>query len=228
MNYNISSLLAFWGGIISFFSPCILPLIPLYISYISGVSSYSLSIERSRFFVITRVLVFILGFSLVFTALGASASFIGNWLMSYREIFLRIGGIILIIFGISFLGVLKMPFLYREFKINIKGIGGYFGAFLLGMVFALGWTPCVTPILSSILIFAATENSISRGMWLLFMYALGLGIPFIIVAIFFEKYLKSASRIRKLIPYISFGGGIFIIIVGILMLSGKMFTQIFF
>jgi len=111
LNYNnISSLLAFWGGIVSFFSPCILPLIPLYISYISGVSSYSLSMEHSRIFVVTRVLVFILGFSLVVTALGASASFIGNWLLTYREIFLHIGGIILIIFGISFLGILKIPF----------------------------------------------------------------------------------------------------------------------
>jgi len=120
--------------------------------------------EHSCIFVVTRVLVFILGFSLVFTALGASASFIGNWLLTYREIFLRIGGFILIIFGISFLGILKIPFLYKEFKISIKGTEGYFGAFLLGMVFALGWTPCVTHILSSILIFAATENFVARGM----------------------------------------------------------------
>jgi cytochrome c-type biogenesis protein len=96
------------------------------------------------------------------------------------------------------------------------------------MTFALGWTPCVTPILSSILIFAATEDSVYKGMWLLFIYALGLGIPFIVVAIFWERYVKNVSRIRRFIPYISFVGGIFIIIVGILMLSGKMFTQIFF
>jgi cytochrome c-type biogenesis protein len=228
MNYSISFLLAFWGGIVSFFSPCILPLIPLYISYISGVSSYSPEIEHSRSFLIARVLVFVLGFSFVFMALGASASFIGNWIMNYREIFLRAGGIILIIFGVSFLGVFKIPFLYREFKINIKGVGGYLGAFILGMTFALGWTPCVTPILSSILIFAATEDSVYKGMWLLFIYALGLGIPFIVVAIFWERYVKNVSRIRRFIPYISFVGGIFIIIVGILMLSGKMFTQIFF
>ncbi|MGC9063693.1 MAG: cytochrome c biogenesis CcdA family protein [bacterium] len=228
MSNNISLLVAFWGGIISFFSPCILPLIPLYISYISGVSSYSSEIRRSRSFLITRVLVFVLGFSLIFTILGASASFIGNWIMNYSGIFLRIGGIILIIFGVSFLGILKIPFLFREFKINIKGIGGFFESFLLGMTFALGWTPCVTPILSSILILAATQTSIYKGMMMLFVYALGLGIPFIVVAIFWERYIANASKIRRIIPYISFIGGVFIIVVGIFMVLGRMFTQIFF
>jgi len=223
---SISLFLAFWGGIISFFSPCILPLVPLYLSYISGISLQELTSSRKT--LIFKVLVFILGFSIFFSLLGASASFLGNWLLIYRDLLNRIGGVILILFGISFLGILKIPFLYREARINLKTTGGYLGAFLLGFVFALGWTPCVTPILSSIFLFATREESLYRGILLLFSYALGIGIPFILVAFFIDTFLKNTSRIKKVLPYVSFVSGIFLIVIGVFMLFGKMLSQIFF
>ncbi len=223
---NISFLLAFWGGIISFFSPCILPLVPVYLSYISGVSFQELSSSRRTLMI--KVLIFIFGFSLFFSLLGASASFLGSWLFIYRDLLNRVGGVILIIFGVSFLGFIKLPFLYREARINLKTTGGYIGAFLLGLVFALGWTPCVTPILSSIFLYATKEESVSKGTLLLFFYALGIGLPFFLVALFIDVFLKNTNKIRKVIPYISYVSGIFLIFMGMFLLFGKMFSQIFF
>lgn len=223
---NVSFLLAFWGGIISFFSPCILPLVPAYLSYISGVSLQELSSSRRT--LVIKVLIFIFGFSLFFSLLGASASFLGNWLFVYRDLLNRIGGVILIIFGVSFLGFVKLPFLYRETRINLKVTGGYIGAFLLGLVFALGWTPCVTPILSSIFLYATKEESVSKGTLLLFSYALGMGIPFFLVAWFIDVFLKNTSKIKKVLPYISYVSGVFLIFMGTFLLFGKMFSQIFF
>ncbi|MCX7796048.1 MAG: cytochrome c biogenesis protein CcdA [bacterium] len=223
---NISFLLAFWGGIVSFFSPCILPLVPVYLSYISGVSLQELSSSKRTLMI--KVVIFILGFSLFFSFLGASASFLGNLLFFYRDLLNRIGGVILIIFGISFLGLIKIPFLYREARINFKATGGYIGAFLLGLVFALGWTPCVTPILSSIFLYATKEESIYRGILLLFFYALGIGMPFFLVTLFIDLFLRNMVRIRKILPYISYISGIFLIIMGVLLLYGKMLSQIFF
>jgi len=223
----MSFLIAFWGGVLSFFSPCILPLIPVYLSYVTGVSMYDRDISDARFTVLGKVLVFVIGFSLVFSLLGASASLLGNWLFTYRDILNRIGGVIIIIFGLSFLGLLKIPFLYREIKPDVKVTGGYLGAFIMGFIFALGWTPCVTPILSSILMYAVTEDSVYRGFLLLFFYALGIGVPFILVALFIDNYLKNISRVKKILPYMSFLGGIFLILIGIYMLSGKMLSQLF-
>lgn len=224
---NISFVVAFWGGVLSFFSPCILPLIPIYLSYITGVSMYDVNSSPGRFTVLSKVFFFIIGFSLVFSLLGASISLLGNWLFTYRYLLNRIGGIILIIFGVSFLGLLRLPFLYREVKLNVKVTGGYLGAFIFGFIFALGWTPCVTPILSSILIYASTEDSVYRGFLLLFFYALGIGIPFILVAIFIDSYLKNISKIKKILPYMSSLGGVFLILVGVYMLLGKTISQIF-
>jgi cytochrome c-type biogenesis protein len=222
----VSFLLAFWGGIISFFSPCILPLIPVYLSYISGVSVSQLVTSRKA--VLVKVLIFVLGFSTFFSLLGGSASMLGSWLLVYRDLLNRVGGVILIIFGVSFLGILKIPFLYRETRITLRATGGYLGAFLLGFVFALGWTPCVTPILSSIFLYATREESVYRGILLLFFYALGIGLPFILVAIFIDSFLRNTARIKKVLPYVSFISGIFLIGMGLLMVFGKMLSQIFF
>jgi len=222
----VSFLLAFWGGIISFFSPCILPLIPVYLSYISGVSVSEL--VESRKAVLIKVLIFVLGFSVFFSLLGGSASLLGSWLLIYRELLNRVGGVILIIFGVSFLGILKFPFLYKETRITLRTTGGYLGAFLLGFVFALGWTPCVTPILSSIFLYATREESVYRGMLLLFFYALGIGLPFVLVAIFIDSFLRNTARIKKVLPYVSFISGVFLIGMGLLMLFGRMLSQIFF
>jgi cytochrome c-type biogenesis protein len=222
----VSFLLAFWGGIISFFSPCILSLIPVYLSYISGVSVSQLVTSRKA--VLVKVLIFVLGFSTFFSLLGGSASMLGSWLLVYRDLLNRVGGVILIIFGVSFLGILKIPFLYRETRITLRATGGYLGAFLLGFVFALGWTPCVTPILSSIFLYATREESVYRGILLLFFYALGIGLPFILVAIFIDSFLRNTARIKKVLPYVSFISGIFLIGMGLLMVFGKMLSQIFF
>jgi cytochrome c-type biogenesis protein len=153
---------------------------------------------------------------------------LGSWLLVYRDLLNRVGGVILIIFGVSFLGILKIPFLYRETRITLRATGGYLGAFLLGFVFALGWTPCVTPILSSIFLYATREESVYRGILLLFFYALGIGLPFILVAIFIDSFLRNTARIKKVLPYVSFISGIFLIGMGLLMVFGKMLSQIFF
>lgn len=224
---NISFIIAFWGGILSFFSPCILPLIPVYLSYITGVSMYDINNTNKRFTLLSKILVFVIGFSLVFSLLGASVSFIGNWLFMYKYTLNKIGGVILIIFGLSFTGLLKIPFLYKEVKPNIKITGGYLGAFIFGLIFALGWTPCVTPILSSILMYAVGENSAYRGFLLLLFYALGIGVPFILIGIFIDSYLKNMSKFKKILPYMSYIGGIFLILIGIYMVLGKTLSQIF-
>jgi cytochrome c-type biogenesis protein len=198
----------------------------VYLSYISGVSVSQLVTSRKA--VLVKVLIFVLGFSTFFSLLGGSASMLGSWLLVYRDLLNRVGGVILIIFGVSFLGILKIPFLYRETRITLRATGGYLGAFLLGFVFALGWTPCVTPILSSIFLYATREESVYRGILLLFFYALGIGLPFILVAIFIDSFLRNTARIKKVLPYVSFISGIFLIGMGLLMVFGKMLSQIFF
>lgn len=222
---NVSILVAISAGLISFLSPCVLPLIPSYIAFITGISIEELSQEenlrRVRKKVIINSLMFILGFSLIFISLGASATFLGKFLDRNIRWFEIIGGVLVILLGIHFTGIFRLKFLDREKKIHLKKKPlGYLGTCLVGMAFGVGWTPCVGPILGTILTMAATTQDIMKGIVLLAFYSAGLGVPFFLSAIILHKFLEYFKTIRKYFKVITIVGGVLLIIVGILLISG--------
>lgn len=217
---------ALLAGILSFLSPCVLPLVPSYISFITGISFEDLKEgidkKRIRFLTITNSLAFILGFSAIFIAIGASSSAIGKLMSEYQSWIKTIGGILVIIFGLFVSGVLKLDFLSQEKKLHLSGKpAGYIGTFLVGMTFAAGWTPCVGPILGAILMKAASEGSVSYGVKLLAVYSLGLAVPFFISSLMFNSFLIYSSKIRKHMRVIMIISGILLIIFGILLLTNN-------
>ncbi len=222
---NVSILVAFVAGLISFLSPCVLPLIPSYLAFITGISLEELSAEKNlryvRKNVITNSLMFILGFSIIFIALGASVTFLGTFLAKNIRWFEIVGGIFVIILGIHFTGLIRLKFLDREKKIHLqKKPLGLIGTSLVGMAFAVGWTPCVGPILGAILTMAATTQDIMKGLLLLIFYSAGMGIPFLLSAIILHKFFEYFKVIRKYFKLISIIGGVLLIAVGIMLISG--------
>lgn len=216
---------AFLGGIASFLSPCVLPLIPGYLSFITGLSASELADEeRSLWKVAVPSLLFIAGFSLVFILMGASASIIGEWLMRFRDVVRIVGGILVIAFGIFMLDVIRIPGLYREVRFDLAKTRrfGRFAAPLLGIAFAAGWTPCVGPILASILGIAGSTGSATQGMLLLATYSAGLGIPFLALALFFGKLRPVTQWLVRHSRTISVVAGILMIVTGLLIVFGKM------
>jgi cytochrome c-type biogenesis protein len=208
---------AFAAGIVSFLSPCVLPLIPAYVSYIFG----------SRKNNIVNLILFVLGFSLIFVLMGATASQLGKLFLSYKEAFRKFSGVIIMIFGLQMTGVFRPLFLNKEVKlINMENIQtGYIGSFILGITFAAGWTPCVGPILASILLYASSVSTLSVGVILLFAYSMGLGIPFIVTALLIDKFKAMYKKINKILPYIEVASGVILIIFGVL-LYFNMLTKI--
>lgn len=221
MNQNISIIVAFGAGFISFFSPCVLPLLPAYLSFITGLSLDDLREKNvNRRLVIARVLAFILGFTIVFVLLGASVTFFRNIVVQNREFIKILAGIIIIIFGIHLTGLLKIKFLNYEKKLHLTNIhAGLIGSFIVGVAFSIGWSPCIGPILGSILTMAATEANVGRGIILLSVYSLGLAIPFLLTAIFVDTLLKRFSRLTKYIKPVSIAGGILLICVGVYLIA---------
>lgn len=224
----LGTLIALSAGVVSFISPCVLPIVPAYLAYVGGVSFNELVVGSQRRTTVLNAISFVLGLSVVFILLGAAASAFGLFLLQHQVLFGRLAGIVIVIFGLHFLGVIRLPFLYREARINVNIQGGnLMGSFLLGLAFAFGWTPCIGPVLGSVLSLAAQENSIGQGTWLLAAYAVGLGLPFIIVAAFIEK---SQGFIMKLTPWmktIERSIGILLIIVGLMLVSGRFSTLSF-
>lgn len=221
---GVSYLVAFSAGLLSFVSPCVLPLIPAYVSFITGLSLSELTEENRsstlRKDTIFNSIFFILGFSTVFVALGASASLLGKFLLDYQWVLTKAGGILIILFGLFITGFLRLDFLYREKRIHLRGKpAGYLGSFVVGATFALGWTPCVGPILSAILLYASTCQSVTSGIGLLATYSLGLGIPFFLSSLALNSFLIYMDRARRYIRTISVLSGIFLIIVGVLILT---------
>lgn len=213
---------AFMAGIFSFLSPCVLPLVPAYVSYITGMSIEELQKSRGFGARLAKTFAFIAGFSSVFIALGASSSFIGAFLFQYIDQMRIIGGIIVIILGLFVAGFLKLDFLMRERRMHIESSpAGYIGAFVIGMSFAAGWTPCIGPILGTILIYAGSQASALYGLKLLAVYSLGLAVPFFVTALalnFFLKYIKGLTRYMRGIMIAS---GVMLIIFGILLLTNQ-------
>jgi len=222
---NISLLVALSAGLLSFLSPCVLPLVPSYIAFITGVSIEELSqkenLKQVRKKVILSSLFFILGFSIVFIALGASATFVGKFLSKNIRWVEIIGGMIIILMGLHFAGIFRIRLLDRERAVHLeKKPFGLLGTLLVGIAFGAGWTPCVGPILGSILTLAATTQSMVKGIILLAVYSAGLGIPFLIAGVIIHKFFEYFKSIRKYFKAIEIGGGILLIIVGVALLAG--------
>ena len=222
---NITMLAAFAAGLLSFLSPCVLPLIPGYISFISGTSMKELTsgeeIKRVRGRVLLSSLFFVLGFSAVFIALGASATAIGKILLQYIRPLSIAAGAIIIIIGIHLTGMIKIPLLYREKRIqtNTKPVG-FLGAFIIGLAFAFGWTPCIGPILAGILAVAGSQETVAQGIVLLTVYSLGLGIPFMLTALSITLFFKAFDKIKKYFNIIEWVSGLLLIVIGVLMITG--------
>ena len=211
--------LAFGAGVLSFTSPCVLPLLPGYLSYMSGVSADELADRRGR--LLLASLLFVAGFSIVFTALGATASVIGSLVDQHREILLRISGVFILIMGLVTLGVFRFPALYVERRFHIKTSLGLVGALPLGMAFAFGWTPCIGPVLASIEAVAGAEGSVREGAALLFVYALGLGLPFIAAGLFFGRGVTAMRWLREHYRALNIAGGSVLLAMGFLLLTGQ-------
>jgi cytochrome c-type biogenesis protein len=221
---EVSVLIAFAAGFLSFVSPCVLPLVPSYITYITGASFHDLTDQETRKRVKWTTLIhsclFILGFSTVFILMGASASYLGQILSKYQTWIMKIGGILIILLGIHFI-LQIFPFLQIEKRFEMKRKPmGYLGSFLVGIVFAAGWTPCIGPILSTILIYASTSQQMTTGIILLASYSLGLGIPFLLASLAFNLFLSTFEKVRRYMKVIIFISGFFLIGVGILLLTG--------
>jgi cytochrome c-type biogenesis protein len=221
---HISGMIAFSAGLLSFASPCVLPLVPSYITYITGVSFKELTDAEARaklrWATIFHSLFFIMGFSLVFILMGASASYLGQLLTEYQSWIIKGGGVLIILLGIQFTGIINIPFLQMEkrFEMRRKPLG-YLGSFLVGVAFAAGWTPCIGPILSTILIYASTTKSFTKGILLLTYYSIGLGIPFFLSSLAFNSFLSAFDKIKRYMRIITIISGFFLIGIGILFLT---------
>ena len=217
----IKSFLAFGAGFISFLSPCVLPLIPGYISYISGESLGDIVEKQKK--IILKTVLFSLGFSLVFISFGATASLIGNILLENSNTLRIIAGIVIIIFSLQLIGILNLNFLNQEKRFQTKNYSNnLFFPVLVGAAFGFGWTPCIGPVLGSILTLAAVESSIGKGILLLSFYSLGLAIPFILSGYGISKFLAFSKNFRKNIKIVSVTGGVILLITGILILTNKL------
>jgi cytochrome c-type biogenesis protein len=222
---HVSFLFAFGAGFLTFLSPCILPLIPAYISYITGISFDELKEEQNkdvRKKTVIHSLLFILGFSFVFVTLGASASYLGKLLIAYRTMISRIGGVIVIIFGFYIMGFLRLDFLNKEKRFKLRPQrDSKLGSILLGITFAAAWTPCVDPILGSILTLALTKKTMLEGAWLLSIYSLGIAIPFIISAILINSFLSYFAKLKRYMFIVKFICGLLLILIGISLIRGR-------
>lgn len=222
--------LAFVAGILSFTSPCCLPLMPGYLSYVSGVSGQEAGTLRVRRRVLAASGLFVLGFSTVFTLLGASASVLGSFLLTNRQVMIQVAGAVVIVIGIGAMGLLRIPFLYREARFDLRRIrSGPAGAVPLGMAFAVGWTPCIGPVLAGILTAAAATQSARRGAGMLFVYSLGLGLPFVLLGLGYARAGKAFGWLRRHGRAIERAGGAVLMVMGILMITGhwlRIFTPL--
>ena len=223
---QLSIFLTFAAGLLSFVSPCVLPLVPSYVTYITGLTFEDITSNkdraRIRFITITNSLAFIAGFTFIFVLFGASATYIGKLLLTYQEVIQKIGGILIVLFGLYIMGALKLNFLSSEKKIHLENKpGGYLGSFVIGMAFAAGWTPCVGPILGSILLYASTTGSVAKGMGLLAVYSLGLGLPLFISALAINTFISTFKVIARYMRWITIVSGVFLIIVGVMIFTNS-------
>jgi len=220
MAVEVSLIAALSAGLLSFFSPCILPLIPTYLSYLLGDYAKAKKKERNLSLII-RSVSFILGFTVIFVLLGLSATFLGKFLIQNQNLLTTVGGVIIIIFGLHLTGIFEISYFYREKKFELPGyLKGNLKAFVMGIVLALGWTPCIGPILSSILIAASSRANIAEGGMLLFFYAVGMAVPFFLTAVFMDYLLPKFKAFNKYLPLVNKITGTLLIIFGLMMVTG--------
>jgi cytochrome c-type biogenesis protein len=217
---------AFLAGLLSFVSPCVLPIVPPYLAYLAGISFAELETadaSKSSTRILWSSVAFVLGFSTVFVALGATASLIGQTIAQYFGILSIIAGVIITIMGLHFLGVFRIGLLYREARVRVeRKPPGVVGAYVVGLAFAFGWTPCVGPVLAAILFVAGAEGTALRGAGLLTAYSLGIGIPFILAGAFASRFLPLASRLKRHMHTIERAMGLLLVITGLLFMTGQM------
>ncbi|MCX7913338.1 MAG: cytochrome c biogenesis protein CcdA [Thermodesulfovibrionales bacterium] len=220
---EVTFTLAFLAGFMSFLSPCILPLVPVYISFITGLSIEEMRQSKLNFRIFLSTLAFIAGFSTIFITLGASSSLIGALLIDYQN-YLRIGGGIIVIFlGLFLMGIIKVNLLMKEKRFHIhRGLTGYLGSFLIGVSFAAGWTPCIGPILGTILIYVNSQASTSLGLQLLGIYSVGLALPFLFTAFAINLFFTYTRKLATLIKVTTVLCGVILVIFGILLLLDKL------
>ena len=225
MGHELSIPIALLAGLISFLSPCVLPLVPGYISMLSGASIEELRAGAgpelmSR--IVRNSISFVVGFSIVFVTLGASATAVGKFLLAQRVVFNLVAGIIVILFGLHLTGLVKIPLLYRQARLETGAPRrGFAGAFLLGFAFAFGWTPCIGPILTAILALAAQRQTVFQGMFLLAVYSAGLAIPFLLTSVGLGKFLKIYGGFRKHLQTVEVASGVLLIALGVLMACNR-------
>lgn len=219
---NVSFAVAFLAGLLSFLSPCVLPLVPSYLGFVTGMSLDEMSAARSRRAVLVPAALFTLGFSLVFLAMGASATLLGQLLLRYQDWIARIGGVLIILFGLHLLGILRIGALLRErrVQINSRPIGNV-GAVIAGIVFAAGWTPCIGPVLGTLLTYASARANLASGMFLLLWYSIGLAVPFLLAAWGTSAFLNTSRGIRRYIPVFEKVSGVILIVAGVLLMTGS-------
>ena len=221
---DVSLLLALGAGLLSFASPCVLPLAPVYIGYLGGQIAATEEGAASRWQVFLHGLFFVLGFTVIFVALGAAASGIGRLLFAFQGVFTKVGGAVIILFGLHTLGVLKIPFLYRDVRRDYRRRPelGYLSSALMGFFFGAGWTPCVGPTLGTILTLALSEATVGRGALLLFVYSLGLGIPFLLLALGLDRAQGILQRGRRAMRALTIVSGILLILIGLLLFTDSL------
>ena len=225
MNGDVTYLAALIAGLVSFLSPCVLPLVPPYLVYLAGTSLERFADRelepRVKRETVLAACLFVLGFSTVFVSLGASASVIGSLIRAYSGPLATIAGVVIIIMGLHFLGLTRIALLYREKRMEIPKPVGLWGAYVMGLAFAFGWTPCIGPILAAILAVAAAEQTVTKGASLLAVYSLGLGIPFIVAAFAIEPFAAFLARFRKHMLRVEQAMGALLVLTGIAFLTGS-------
>jgi cytochrome c-type biogenesis protein len=223
---SIGLAVAFAAGLLSFLSPCVLPLIPSYVTFITGMSLDELTEGRhDRRGVLVHGVLFVLGFTLVFITLGASATFLGALFQYASRWVERVGGVLLILFGLYLLGVLRLPGAAREWRVHLGNKPlGYLGTVLVGVTFGAGWTPCIGPVLGGILTLAATRESLADGVGLLSVYSLGLALPFLAAALLLDRFLRGVRRVGPWLPWVSRLSGLLLLVLGVLLLTGSFTT----
>lgn len=219
---------AFIAGLLSFLSPCVLPLIPAYFTFITGLSLEELTENRNaeiRTKVFLSTISFVFGFSLVFILMGASASYLGGLMYKYRDLIRVVGGILIILLGVHLTGVIRIRGLEFEKRINLEKKPLHFlGTFIIGMAFGAGWTPCIGPLLGSILLIAGSQETIRQGMVLLGIYSAGLAIPFIIISVFINLLLMFIKKASRALRYFNAAAGILLIVVGLILVTNKLYV----
>ncbi len=216
---SLTVVVAFTAGLLSFLSPCVLPLVPSYITFITGMGLDDAS--RSRRAALTHALLFVVGFSFIFVALGAGATAFGRLMLAYRDWIARVGGVLMVLMGLWMLGVLRIGALQQERRIHLSDKPlGYLGTVLVGIAFGAGWTPCLGPTLGAILLLAANESELGKGVTLLSAYSMGLAVPFLVSALALDRFLGFFQRFRRNLGLVNRLAGLLLIVVGALMFTG--------